>query len=103
MGTSFGSSKIQLASWLLISASLSLAGFVTTAMSSEPSPLKSPAKNEFLLAEIIVAVLSKTRATASLTSSSLVGAGLGLASAGVAVGPANEIVNGVGLLLTVIG
>src|SRR5438128_4511440 len=99
IGTTLGSSSVQLASSLLISASEFSLALVTTARSSEPSPLKSPIANEGTCVSSNDAVLSNTRASAAITSSALAGRVLSLGSTGVAVACAIASGEGRGLLL----
>src|ERR1700694_2670776 len=88
MRTFLGSSRIQLATSLLISLRLPSFGLTTTARSSDPSPLKSPTKKIGSAELADVATFSKTRTTASLISPLVGGAGLAATfeAAGVAAG-----------------
>src|SRR3989440_10217890 len=101
IGTTLGSSSVQLASSLLISGREFSLALATIARSSEPSPLKSPIANEGTCVSSNEAVLSNTRASAAMTSSALAGRGFSLDSTGVAVACAIARGEGRGLLLVI--
>src|SRR5258706_10973753 len=84
-----GSSRIQLASSLLIVSSEPSVAFTATARSSEPSPLKSPTAKFGSRDVSGVAAFSKTLATVSRISVGLGGADGLLAGVGLGVGEAN--------------
>ena len=104
IGTSCGSSNVQFATSLLISASDCSFGFVITAISCEPSPLKSPMTNVGVRDSSIFAKLSKTRESADATSPVLGVADEALAGAGEGANCASGVNEGAaGLLLTATG
>ena len=88
-----GSSRIQLASSLLIVSSEPSVAFTATARSSEPSPLKSPTAKFGSRDVSGVAAFSKTLATVSRISVGLGGADGLLAGVGLGVGEANGVIN----------
>src|SRR5229473_3969729 len=89
IGTTRGSSRIQFANSLLISASAPSLALTATARSSEPSPLKSPTAKLASRETSGVAALSKTRATVSRISMGSGGAADFFAGLGVGVGDIN--------------
>src|SRR6266404_9404771 len=94
-----GSSRIQLASSLLIVSSEPSVAFTATARSSEPSPLKSPTAKFGSRDVSGAAAFSKTLATVSRISVGLGGADGLLAGVGLGVGEANASTRAAGSIV----